>query len=67
MSFEGTNADYTQEVYSSDSGSHTHSVTTTASTTGGVSQSHTHTVSGSTNSAGAGDAGNMPPYIAFYC
>lgn len=67
MSFEGTNADYNQEVYSSGAGSHTHSVTTNASTTGGVSQNHTHTVSGTTNSTGDGDAGNMPPYQAFYC
>ena len=67
MSFEGTNADYNQDVYSSDAGAHTHSVTTNASTTGGVSQNHIHTVSGTTNSTGDGDAGNMPPYQAFYC
>ena len=67
MSFEGTNADYNQDVYSSDAGAHTHSVTTNASTTGGVGQNHTHTVSGTTNSTGDGDAGNMPPYQAFYC
>lgn len=67
MSFEGTNADYNQDVYSNDAGAHTHSVTTNASATGGVSQNHTHTVSGTTNSTGDGDAGNMPPYQAFYC
>lgn len=67
MSFEETKADYNQDVYSSGAGSHTHSVTTNASTTGGVSQNHTHTVSGTTNSTGDGDAGNMPPYQAFYC
>lgn len=67
MSFEETKADYNQDVYSSGAGSHTHSVTTNASTTGGISQNHTHTVSGTTNSTGDGDAGNMPPYQAFYC
>lgn len=67
MSFEGTNADYNQNVYSSDTGAHTHSVTTDASTTGKISQKHTHTVSGTTNSTGDGNAGNMPPYKAFYC
>lgn len=67
MSFEGTSADYNQDVYSANSGSHSHSVTTNASTTGGISQNHTHTVSGTTNSTGDGDAGNMPPYQAFYC
>lgn len=67
MSFEGTSADYNQDVYSSDAGAHTHSVTTNASATGGVSQNHTHTVSGTTNNTGDGDAGNMPPYQAFYC
>ena len=65
MSFEGTSADYNQDIYSSDAGAHTHSVTTNASTTGGVSQNHTHTVSGTTNRTGDGDAGNMPPYQAF--
>lgn len=67
MSFEGTSADYNQDVYSANAGSHSHSVTTNASTTGGISQNHTHTVSGTTNSTGDGDAGNMPPYQAFYC
>lgn len=82
LSWSGTSHDYWQDVYSSSDGSHTHTVTTTASTTGaasgntanstafntgGVSANHTHSVSGNTSSAGTGDQGNMPPYKAFYC
>lgn len=51
LSWTGTNADYSQDVYSGDSGAHTHSVTTTASTSG---------------STGAGNGGNLPPYLAVY-
>jgi hypothetical protein len=54
MSFVGTNADYTQTVYTNDGtsdGTHYHGVTTTASTTG---------------DAGTGNSGNMPPYLTVY-
>ena len=82
LSWSGTNHDYWQDVYSISDGSHTHAVTTTASTTGaasgntanstafntgGVSANHTHSVSGNTGSSGSGDQGNMPPYIVAYC
>lgn len=63
---------------SSSSGAHTHTVTTTASTTGNNSAKHTHTLSNHTHtlqnhthsvtSQGSGSAHtNMPPYIAKYC
>ena len=54
LSWPGTNADYNQTVYTnngSSDGAHTHSVTTTASTSG---------------SAGTGSAGNMPPFTSVY-
>lgn len=60
---EGTARDH----YTDGAGSHTHTVTTDAGTTGGVSGNHTHTVSGDTQSAGTGNAGNMPPYRTAYC
>lgn len=54
LSWPGTNTDYSQTVYTNNGtadGSHTHSVTTTASTSG---------------STGAGNGGNLPPYLAVY-
>lgn len=54
LSWPGTNADWNQTVHTNNGsadGSHTHSVTTNASTSG---------------STGAGNAGNMPPYLAVY-
>ena len=67
LSWTGTNADWTQNVYSGDSGAHTHSVTTTASTSGGISANHTHSVSGNTGSQGSGTAFSIiPPYYAVY-
>lgn len=54
LSWPGTNADYSQTVYTNNGtadGSHTHTVSTTASTTG---------------SAGDGNSGNMPPYLTVY-
>lgn len=45
------NGDYWQDNYTNDAGSHQHSVTTNASTTG---------------STGNGSQGNMPPYLAVY-
>lgn len=67
LSWTGTNADWTQNVYSGDSGAHTHSVTTTASTSGGISADHTHSVSGNTGYQGSGTAFSIiPPYYAVY-
>lgn len=67
LSWSGTNADWSQNVYSGDSGAHTHDVTTTASTTGGISANHTHSVSGNTGSQGSGTAFSIiPPYYAVY-
>lgn len=67
LSWTGTNADWTQNVYSGDSGEHTHSVTTTASTSGGISANHTHSVSGNTGYLGSGTAFSIiPPYYAVY-
>lgn len=67
LSWTGTNADWTQNVYSGDSGAHTHSVTTTASTSGGISANHTHSVSGNTGYLGSGTAFSIiPPYYAVY-
>lgn len=67
LSWTGTNADWTQNIYSGDSGAHTHSVTTTASTSGGISANHTHSVSGNTGSQGSGTAFSIiPPYYAVY-
>lgn len=67
LSWTGTNADWTQNVYSGDSGAHTHSVTTTASTSGGISANHTHSVSGNTGYQGSGTAFSIiPPYYAVY-
>lgn len=54
LSWPGTSADFTQTVYTNNGsadGSHTHPVTTTASTTG---------------SFGDGNSGNMPPYLAVF-
>lgn len=54
LSWPGTNADFSQTVYTNNGtadGGHTHTVTTTASTTG---------------STGDGTAGNMPPYLTVY-
>lgn len=54
LSWPGTNSDYSQTVKTNNGtadGSHTHSVTTTASTSG---------------STGAGNGGNLPPYLAVY-
>ena len=54
LSWPGTNADYSQTVHTNNGsadGGHTHSVTTTASTSG---------------STGAGNGGNLPPYLAVY-
>lgn len=54
LSWPGTSADYTQTVYTNNGtadGSHTHNVSTTASTTG---------------STGDGNSGNMPPYLTVY-
>lgn len=54
LSWPGTNADYSQTVTTNNGtadGSHTHSVTTTANTSG---------------STGAGNGGNLPPYLAVY-
>lgn len=67
LSWTGTNADWSQNVYSGDSGAHAHSVTTTASTSGGISANHTHSVSGNTGSQGSGTAFSIiPPYYAVY-
>lgn len=67
LSWTGTNADWTQNIYSGDSGAHTHDVTTTASTSGGISANHTHSVSGNTGSQGSGTAFSIiPPYYAVY-
>lgn len=67
LSWTGTNADWTQNIYSGDSGAHTHSVTTTASTSGGISANHTHSVSGNTGYQGSGTAFSIiPPYYAVY-
>jgi hypothetical protein len=67
LSWTGTNADWTQNIYSGDSGAHTHSVTTTASTSGGISANHTHSVSGNTGNQGSGTAFSIiPPYYAVY-
>jgi len=55
MSFIGTNADYTQTVYTNNQtadGGHAHNISTSASTT---------------DNAGSGNAENMPPYLAVYC
>lgn len=52
LSWPGTNADYSQTVYTNNGtsdGAHTHSVTTTAATS---------------DSAGEGNAGNMPPFTS---
>ena len=54
LSWPGTNADWSQTVHTNNGsadGSHTHSVTTNASTSG---------------STGSGNSGNMPPYLAVY-
>lgn len=54
LSWPGTNADFTQTVYTNNGtadGSHTHSVTTVANNTG---------------SAGTGNGANMPPYLTVY-
>lgn len=54
LSWPGTNADFSQTVYTNNGsadGSHTHSVTTNASTSG---------------SSGSGNSGNMPPYLAVF-
>lgn len=51
------------------SGAHTHSVTTTASTTGNQSTSHTHSVTakGTNSNTGSGKAhNNLQPYITCY-
>ena len=56
MSFEGTNADYNQDVYSSDAGAHTHDVTTTQDTTNTFG----------TGAAATATDGNMPPYLVVY-
>ena len=67
LSWTGTNADWNQDVYSGGSGTHSHNVTTTASTTGGISANHTHTVSGNTGNQGSGTAFSIiPPYYAVY-
>lgn len=57
-------------------GAHTHSVSGTAASAGGHSHTisgtansaggHSHTVSGTTGSHGAGNAGNLQPYITVY-
>lgn len=54
LSWPGTNADFTQTVYTNNGtadGSHTHSVTTVANNTG---------------SSGTGNGANMPPYLTVY-
>lgn len=54
LSWPGTNTDYSQTVYTNNGtadGAHTHTVSTTASTTG---------------STGDGNSGNMPPYLTVY-
>lgn len=54
LSWNGTNADYSQTVYTNNGtadGSHTHTVSTNASNTG---------------SFGDGNSGNMPPYLTVY-
>ncbi len=77
LSFSGTNSDYAQNVWTNSGtadGSHTHSVTTTASTTGASSGStgnnsanHTHSVSGTTGSTGSGSSFSiLPPYLVVY-
>lgn len=67
LSWTGTNADWTQNVYSGDNGAHTHDVTTTASTSGSNSVNHTHSVSGNTGYLGSGTAFSIiPPYYAVY-
>lgn len=70
LSWPGTNADYTQTVYTNNGsadGSHTHNVTTNASTTGATTPSHTHSSSATASTTGSGNAENMPPYIVAYC
>ncbi len=77
LSWPGTSSDYAQNVWTNNGtadGSHTHSVTTTASTTGASSGStgnnsanHTHSVSGTTGSAGSGSSFSiLPPYLVVY-
>lgn len=54
LSWPGTNTDYSQTVYTNNGtkdGAHTHTVSTTASSTG---------------STGDGNSGNMPPYLTVY-
>lgn len=77
LSWLGSNADYYQNVWTnngSPDGSHGHSVTTNASTTGASTGStgsnsgdHTHEVSGITESTGSGSSFSiLPPYLAVH-
>lgn len=56
MSFDATNADWYQDVYSSDAGAHTHDVTTAEGTTDAFG----------TGAAATATDGNMPPYLVVY-
>lgn len=57
------------DAITSTNGSHSHTVTTNASTTGWQSANHTHTVTANgynDNSGGNGTHNNMPPYLSVY-
>ena len=59
MSFDATNADWYQDVYSSDAGAHTHDVTVNASGTAATKEFGTGAIASAID-------GNMPPYLVVY-